>query len=403
MKRLTFVFLLSILFFLISPLYAESPIPVTESAVTQVPKLTPSAPTVEAKGYILMDALTGNVLAEKNAREQLPMASLTKLMSLYLVSSALNAKQVKPEDQVAVSEKAWRMDGSRMFAKVGSQLPFMDLVKGVIIASGNDSTVALAEHIGGTEERFVDMMNQQAKFLKMENTNYLDSTGLADEGQHSTAYDLALLARALIQNFPEDYRWYKDKWIEFNKIRQPNRNRLLWIDPSVDGLKTGHTNAAGYCLVASGKRNDMRLISVVLGAPSDNIRTRDSAALLNYGFRFFKTYKIYTKDQPIIESRVWFGKKKKINLGLSDDFYITLPTYKDQKDLKVEISLDNTIKAPVKKHQPYGKLTVLLDGKVIDTKLLVALTDNPKAFIFSRVIDQIKFWFHKKEKTSEKK
>ena len=395
MKRLVSIFLLSMLF-LSSPIYAESPVPTANPALA-VPKLVPSPPAVNAKAYILMDARTGNILAEKDPMEKLPIASLTKLMSLYLISSALKEGQIKPNDQVTVSEKAWRMDGSRMFAKVNSQLPLMDLVKGVIIASGNDSTVALAEHLGGTEERFSDMMNQQAKLLKMNNTHYLDSTGLSDEGQYSTAYDLALLARALIHNFPEDYKWYKDKWIEFNKIRQPNRNRLLWHDQSVDGLKTGHTSAAGYCLVASAQRNDMRLISVVLGAPGDNVRINDSGALLNYGFRFFRTYKIYSKNQTILETRVWFGKKKMLGLGVGEDFYITIPTYKDQKDLKVEISLDDPIEAPVVAGKPCGKLTVLLDGKVIDTKPLVAVADNPKANIFSRMIERVKFWFYKKK------
>ncbi len=385
------IFLSFLLLLIVAPLYAEAPVP-SAAPTPRTPKLVPSAPKIDAKAYLLMDAGTGNILTKKDMNERLPIASLTKLMSLYLISSALKENQVKGDDKVVISEKAWRTEGSRMFAKVNSQLPFMDLVKGVIIASGNDATVALAEHLGGTEERFTDMMNQQAKLLKMENTYFLDSTGLSDEGQYSSAYDLAILARALIQHFPNDYRWYKDKWIEFNKIRQPNRNRLLWRDPSVDGLKTGHTSAAGYCLVASAERNGMRLISVVLGAPSDTIRTNDSAALLNYGFRFFRTYKIYSKDQPIVDAKTWFGKQKFTKLGVKNDFYITIPTYKDQKDLKVEVRVNDPIKAPIEAGKAYGTLTVFLEGKKIDHKPLVALSKNPRGNVFSRMLSQVQFW-----------
>lgn len=366
------------------------PIPTQPQQVT----ITPSAPTLDASGFILLDATSGKILAEKNSDTRLPPASLTKLMSLYIISSALKNGQIHMEDKVRISTKAWKTEGSRMFVKVGDEVPLKDLLQGIIVASGNDATVALAEHVAGSEETFVSMMNEQAKLLGMTNSHFMDSTGLPNKEHYSTAHDLATLTRAYIKMFPEDYSFYSEKWFTYNGIRQPNRNRLLWRYEYADGLKTGHTDEAGYCLVGSAKKDGMRLVSVVMGAPSDSARTEDSIRLLTYGFRFFETHKIYNASTPLIQARIWGGEKSETPLGLTEDMYVTVPAGQ-YKRLQANVVLNNNMKAPIKKGQDCGTLNLTINNQIIATKPLVALDDNSSGNFLRRAADSVKFNIHK--------
>ena len=357
--------------------------------------LIPSPPKLDAKGYVLIDANSGYVIAEKNQDQRMPPASLTKLMTLYIIANALHNGQITLDDQVRISKEAWQMGGSKMFVKVGSNVPVKYLIQGIIVASGNDATVAMAEYVGGNTTSFIDLMNQTAANLGMAGTNYADTNGLPTPNHYSTPGDIARLARAWILDFPEYYPWFKQKWITYNKIRQPNRNRLLWRDASVDGMKTGHTNAAGYCLVASAQRNGMRLISVVMGTPTDSARANGSETLLNYGFRFYETHKLYTADTPLMTPRVWLGRNKKAALGLARDLYVTIP--KGQyKGVKITVSMNNkNLHAPVVKGQVYGTVTVSLNDKVVAQQPLVALQDDPTGGFWRHLIDYIELFFHK--------
>ena len=285
-------------------------------SITNKPLVTPAAPALNAKAYILIDVNSGKIIAEKNSEERLPPASLTKMMTLYVVSNALHHEQIHLNDSVRVSREAWKIGGSRMFIKEGQQVSVEDLLKGIIVDSGNDACVAMAEHIGGTENAFTDIMNQQAQNLGMTNSHFTDSTGLPDSNLYTTAKDLAILGRALVTDFPQYYSWYKQKWFTYNGIRQPNRNRLLWRDNQVDGLKTGHTAEAGFCLVSSAKRDNMRLLAVVLGEPNDSSRADDSEKLLNYGFRFFETHQLYKSGQSITEMPLYKGAVDKVTVAL---------------------------------------------------------------------------------------
>ncbi len=355
---------------------------------------TPTAPTLGVKSYVLMDGASGQVLSEQNRDEKLPPASLTKIMTLYVVSSALKSGKLSLDTPINISERAWRTGGSRMFVKIGTKVSVQDLLQGIIVASGNDACVALAEHLAGTEESFAELMNQTAKKLGMNNSHYVDSTGLPSPQHYSTAYDLALLSRALINDFPEYYDWYKQKWFTYNGIKQPNRNRLLWRDDTVDGLKTGHTEEAGFCLVASAKRADTRLIAAVLGCKSEDTRANDTEALLNFGFHFFESQKVFSKNAPISQPRVYLGQDKYSALGLSDDFIVTIPSGK-MKDLKASMVLDKELKAPITKGQTYGTVKITLDGKEIASRPLVALNDNPKGGLWTRICDHISISFHR--------
>ncbi len=368
-------------------------VPVPQAAAS--PVLIPQAPNVNAKGYVLMDANSGYIIAEKNVDQRMPPASLTKLMTLYLVANALHNGQIHLDDPVLISKKAWQMGGSKMFVKVGTKVPVEKLVQGIIVASGNDATVALAQYLGGTETSFVDMMNQTAAQLGMTGTHYSDSNGLPAPDHYSTPGDLAKLARAWILNFPEYYPWFSQKWITYSGIRQPNRNRLLWRDPSVDGMKTGHTKAAGYCLISSAQRNGMRLISVVMGTPTDSARANDSEALLNYGFRFYESHKLYAADTPLLTPRVWYGRSRKASLGLAKNLYITIPAGQ-YKNVKISVSLNNKeLYAPLIKGQAYGAVAVTLNNKTIMQQPLVALQDNPKGGFWRHIIDYVAWFFHK--------
>lgn len=368
----------------------------------QQPSFTPGAPNLDASGYILVDATSGKILAEKNSDQRMAPASLTKLMSLYIISSALRNNQVHLDDKVRISTKAWKTEGSRMFVKVGDEVPLRDLLQGVIVASGNDATVALAEFVAGTEEAFTSMMNEQAKILGMNNSHFMDSTGLPNKNHYSTAHDLALLTAAYIKNFPEDYSYYSEKWFSYNGIRQPNRNRLLWRYQYADGLKTGHTNEAGYCLVGSAKKDGMRLITVVLGEPDDNSRTEDSIRLLTYGFRFYETHKLYNASTPLVQARVWEGEKSEIPLGLTEDLYVTVPTGQ-YKRLQATLALNNPLKAPIVKGQVYGTLSINLNNQVIASQPLIALDGTDQGSLWRRAADTVKYNLHKYFSKSEEK
>ena len=353
----------------------------------------PPPPTCNAKAFVLMDANSGNIIAGQNIDERLPPASLTKVMTLYLVADALKAGRLHFEDTTIVSEGAWRTGGSRMFIKVGTSVAVKDLISGIATASGNDATVAIAEHLAGTESSFANLMNKAAQDIGMRNSSFSDSNGLPSPNHYSSAKDLALLAQAWIKNFPEYYPWFKEKWMSYNGIKQPNRNRLLWRDSSVDGFKTGHTDESGYCLIASAVRNNgMRLISVVLGAPNDTSRTKDSEALLNYGFRFFATHKIFAANTKIAAPRVWLGKQNIVPLGLNHDMYITLPTGKHAQ-LQAKADIAPNIKAPVLKGQAYGNLNIYLDNKIIASQPLVALKCVAEANFIVALYDRIVMLF----------
>lgn len=352
------------------------------------PSLVPPQPELAANGYVLMDAATGKILASKNLDQRMAPASLTKMMTLYITFQSLQSGQIHLTDDVRVSKKAWEMTGSRMFLRVGTHVNVEQLIEGVSVASGNDACVALAEYIAGTEGTFAQLMNQMAQKLGMKNSHYVDSTGLPDPEQYTTPEDMAILAHALIRDFPEFYHYFSEKWITYNNIKQPNRNRLLWRDETVDGLKTGHTDEAGFCLVASAKRNDMRLITVIMGAPSDGVRAANSQALLNYGFRFYKAYPLFQANKPITQSRVWQGKEKFVALGVKSPLYVTIPASEYSK-LKAKMSLNSKIRAPITAGQALGTITVTLDDQVLVQTPLVALKDNPKAGVVSRMVDRV--------------
>jgi D-alanyl-D-alanine carboxypeptidase (penicillin-binding protein 5/6) len=372
--------------------YANDIIPI--SAPTQQPFITPAAPNLDAKAYILIDAASGRVLAEKASDTKMAPASLTKLMSLYIISGSLKNGSIHYDDKVRVSKKAWQTDGSRMFVKVGDEVPVSDLLKGIIVASGNDATVAMAEYVAGTEEAFTNIMNAQAKIIGMQNSNFLDSTGLPNPNHYSSARDLAILTRALQKNFPKDYALFSEKWFTYKGIRQPNRNRLLWRYQYADGLKTGHTNEAGYCLVSSATKNGMRLISVIMGAPSDEARTEDSMRLLTYGFRFYETHKLYNANTPLTKTRVWKGINKETSLGIIKDLYVTSPTGQ-YKNIKIQVALNSPIKAPVIKGNSYGTLNIVLNNQILASEQLIALDNNAKGGLWRRFTDSLNFSYDK--------
>ena len=349
---------------------------------------TPSVPTIDAAAYILQDYHTGKVLAENNADAKLAPASLTKIMTVYVVFTELSNGHLHLEDMVTISEKAWKTSGSRMFIELGNQVKVEDLLKGVIIQSGNDASVALAEHVGGNEETFAEMMNQHAIRLGMANSHFKNSDGLPVEDHYTTGRDLAILTTALIKEFPDYYRWFSQKEFTFNKITQQNRNKLLSRDESVDGVKTGFTDDAGYCLVASALREDMRLISVVMGAKSANARANENQTLLNYGFRFYESHRLYQGKTALNEARVWKGASKTISLGLAEDIYVTIPR-RQYKDLKAVINVDKKITAPVADGAKLGSVKVTLKDEVVINKDLVALKAVDQGNIFQRLSDSV--------------
>lgn len=351
--------------------------------------MIPSPPSLAASSWMLMDADTGEVLVSHNADERLPPASLTKLMTAYLVEHELDRGDIDRDDQVLVSEKAWRTGGSRMFIQEGSLVSVSQLLKGVIIQSGNDASVALAEHIAGGESAFADLMNQQADRMGMENSHFVNATGLPDENHYSSAHDMAQLASHIINDYPEQYKLYAEKEYTYNDIRQPNRNRLLWRDSSVDGLKTGHTEAAGYCLVASAKRDDMRLISVVMGADSDEARAQESQKLLSYGFRFFETMELYPQGAVLATPRIWGGEKNNLRLGVDREVSMTVPRGRGE-EMAARLNLPSSIDAPVEAGERLGTLEIKLGDEVIGERPLVALESIEQGGIFKRLLDTVR-------------
>ncbi len=352
----------------------------------------PAPPTIHARAYLLMDYHSGKILTELNKDKREEPASLTKLMTSYVVMSELKAGTIKMDDKVLISQKAWRMGGSRMFVEVNKRVPVDKLLLGMIVDSGNDATVALAEHAAGSEDSFVDLMNQYAQRLGMKNTHFANATGWPNPNHYTTAADLAILTRALIRDYPDHYDLYKVKQFTYNKIPQFNRNRLLWLDDRVDGVKTGHTDSAGFCLVASAQKDDMRLISVVLGTKSENARENESRKLLNYGFRFYETFKLHAALDPLTQMRVWKGDKEQVPLGLAKSLYITTPRGQRNK-IKAQMTVDSTIVAPIVKGHEYGHVDVKLGDEVIAERPLIALEDVAEGGFWRRTIDNIKLLF----------
>ena len=362
------------------------------SAVHAAALPTPAAPIIGAKSYILIDSKTGTVLASLDPDEQLAPASLTKIMTTYVVFNALQQGQINLDDEVTVSEKAWRTEGSRMFIEVDTRVSVRELLLGLIVQSGNDAGVALAEHIAGSEGVFAEIMNQHAAALGMTSSHFVNSTGLPAAGHVTTARDLARLAQALIEKFPEYYPWHAEREYTYNDIRQENRNSLLWRDDSVDGIKTGHTADAGYCLVASAMRDNMRMISVVLGTSSTKARSDGSQALLNYGFRFFETHLLFKAGEAISNTRVWKSANETSRLGVLEDLYITVPRG-SYDELESRLDLPATVIAPIASGQPVAELTVTLGEDEIVRTPLRALEDNPSGSFWQRTRDSISLWF----------
>ena len=356
--------------------------------------IIPSPPQLAAKGYLLIDATTGEVIVEHNAQQRLPPASLTKIMTSYVAANEISKGTVALDDQVNISVKAWKMGGSRMFIQEGTQVSVQDLLRGIIIQSGNDASVAMAEHIAGSEESFVDVMNQHARRLGMNDTNFMNATGWPDENHYTTAKDLSKVTLALIENYPEHYKIYAEKYFTYNDIRQPNRNALLWRDNTVDGVKTGHTEAAGYCLVASAERNGMRLLSVVMGTGSESARAGESQKLLTYGFRYFETVPLYAADNVLKKVRVWSGTHGSIGLGISEDVVVTIPRGA-RDNLAAKMEIDKEIHAPLAAGQQLGELTVMMNDDQLVRIPLVALNAVDEAGFFSRIWDSLALFFLK--------
>ncbi len=360
--------------------------------VTAGEMIVPAPPTINASSYVVMDFNSGDLLVEQNTEQKLPPASLTKIMTIYVVASELANGKISLEDEVLVSEKAWRTQGSRMFIEVNKKVKLDDLLHGVIIQSGNDASVALAEYISGTEGVFADLMNKHAEQLGMKDTHFVNSTGLPDPDHYTTASDLAKLAQALIRDYPEVYGLHKIKEFTFNKIKQHNRNKLLWRDRSVDGVKTGHTEEAGYCLVASAVKDGMRLISVVMGTDGMNARAKASQAILNYGFRFFETHKLYSAGDLITSVKVWKAEIDNLNLSINRDIYITVPRGQYEK-IEPVVEVDKQIIAPVNQGDQKGVLNIMLENKSITTVPLLALESIAEGGIVNRLKDEVYLLF----------
>ncbi len=365
---------------------------VFSSSSWAVAKPIPNPPTLNASSYFLVDFDSGRVLAERDPDKHIEPASITKLMTAYLVDKAIADGDLALDEMVTISEKAWRMKGSKMFVEVGKKVVVEDLLQGLIIQSGNDASVALAEHIAGSESAFAGYMNHQAQLLGMKNTNFVNATGWPHQDHYSSARDIAILTGAIIRDFPESYRYYKEREYTFNKIRQFNRNRLLWRDETVDGVKTGHTEAAGFCLVSSARRDEMRLISVVLGADSDKARTQSSQALLNYGFRFFETHKLYRAEEVLKTARIWYGDQEQVGLGVGKDIHITIPRGR-YRDLDASMEIDREISAPVTLGQQLGQVNIKLDDELMLSEGIVAMQDVSEGSFFVRAMDSIKLMF----------
>ncbi|NOX27862.1 MAG: D-alanyl-D-alanine carboxypeptidase [Gammaproteobacteria bacterium] len=356
------------------------------------PRPIPAAPAVAASGYILQDFHTGKIIASSKADERLEPASLTKLMSAYIVFTELEKNNIGLADEVLISETAWRTGGSRMFVEAGSKVSVENLIKGMIIQSGNDATVALAEYVAGTEGAFAELMNHEAKLLGMTSSNFQNASGLPGKEHYTTATDLAILTRALIANFPAYYPWYSQKEFTYNDITQPNRNKLLWRDDTVDGVKTGHTSSAGYCLVTSALRDGMRLISVVLGTKSPDARARESQKLLNYGYRFFETRRLYVAGESLSTSKLWKGNRDQISVGVNEDIYVTIPRGQDDA-LSATIQIQEQIIAPIEKNSKLGIATVTFGEEVLVEQAVIALDEYSEGGLIQRLKDTVLLFF----------
>ncbi len=365
-----------------------------ETAPTAAIAHVPTPPEVTSEAYILVDFHSGKVLAEKDSKKRIDPASLTKMMSVFVVDHEIAADRLKLTDEVPISESAWKTEGSRMFVQAGKKIPVKDLINGIIIQSGNDATVALAEFVAGSEKSFADLMNQYAQKIGMKDTHFANATGIPNSEHYTTAYDLSLLAHALIKEFPDTYKVYSEKWFTYNGIKQPNRNRLLWREPYIDGIKTGHSSTAGYCLAASGQKDNMRLVSVLVGAKNEADRTEETLALLRYGFRFFETHQLFPANKALNEPRVWMGDRKKLSLGINEDLYITIPQGQ-YKNLDAKMNIDKRITAPITKGKNYGKLVVKVNEELVTEVPLVALEDVKPGTVWNRVSDYFSLGIHK--------
>lgn len=348
----------------------------------------PTAPSIAGTAHILQDYDSGHILMSENADERMPPASITKLMTSYVVSQEIHDGNIKLDDEVLISEKAWRMIGSRSFIEVNTKVTVEALLRGMIVQSGNDAAVALAEHVAGSEEVFAQMMNQYAQKLGMVNTNYENATGLPGPEHYTTAHDIAILSAALIRDFPEHYQWYAEKEYTYNGITQHNRNKLLWRDNTVDGLKTGHTEEAGFCLSASAKRDGMRLIAVVLGTASENARAQEIQKMFNFGFRFFETHQLYAADEAITQTKVWKGQTDQLNLGLAQPLSITVPRGR-YKDLQATTNLQQPVVAPIAKGTELGDVEIRLGDEVVAQQKLVAIDNVEKGSWWRRILDSL--------------
>jgi len=376
------------------------PSPVPRPVVPDAP--VPPPPDVDAKSWVLMDYATGQILASKEPDMRVEPASITKIMTDYVISAELGNGRIHMTDPVTISEHAWRgggagTDGSTSFLKLNSQVPLKDLLYGMIIQSGNDAAIALAEHSAGSEEAFANLMNAYAKQLGMTGSHFENASGYPIANHYTTARDIAILSRALIHDFPDDYAISAIKQFEWNGIKQGNRNTLLWRDPSVDGIKTGHTAAAGYCLAASAKQGDSRMIAIVMGASSEKARADSAMALLNYGFRFYETHKLYDANKPLASPKLWKGEADTLPLGVTDAVQVTVKRGQYDK-LKATMDIPATLIAPFKKGQQVGTLRVTLDGQPLQSVPLVALNDAPQGGFFKRLWDSILLWFHGSKK-----
>ncbi len=370
--------------------FAQTPVPDKPSPKAGA-RPVPAVPQLGAKSYLLMDFNSGNILVEHNADLRVEPASITKLMTSYVVFKELAEGNITLEETALVSEKAWRTGGSRMFIEPGMQVSVEELIKGMVIQSGNDASVALAEHVAGSEDAFVGLMNHYAELLGMTSTSFSNSTGLPDPNHYTTARDIVLLSAAIIREFPEYYTWYSEKEYTFNNIRQHNRNTLLWRDPAIDGLKTGHTQSAGYCLAASAKRDGMRLISAVMGSASETSRASESQALLNYGFRFFETVQLYQAGQELARGHVWKGLTEEVTLGLEDPLFVTIPRGR-YDDLDAQIEMQPELSAPLGAGVTVGKITVKLGEDLVASRKLVTLSAVEEAGFFGRSWDSLRLW-----------
>ena len=353
----------------------------------------PNAPELNLKGYILVEPNTNTIIAESNSDGLIEPASMTKVMTAYVVADQINNDLINLDDKVLISEKAWKMGGSKMFIEVGKRVSILDLLKGIIIQSGNDASVAIAEYVGGTEDGFVDLMNSYAGALGMSDTNFSNSTGLPSDQHLTSAKDLAILTSNFMTNFPDIYALFKEKEFEYGGItgNKYNRNKLLWRDETSDGVKTGHTSSAGYCLIGSAKRGNMRLITVVAGSDSANNSFSDTQRLLEYGFRFYATQKYFDANTEYTTTKVWGGKIDNLSLGVNEDISITLPRT-NFKGVKVNYNVKNNVQAPIKKGQKMGSLEIISNEEIVLTSDLVALNDVDAKGFFGRLWSRFVLW-----------